>query len=915
MKRFFLIFTIGFLILIWIPTTAGAAFGFNYFDLAFTEEDGTAATKAGTHPFAMTTSFGTNVDSEGFVEGQLKDLFLQLIPGLAADTTAYERCTTLQYLERSCPPETVVGISANSTSEPGLWVTSPLFNLTPPPGVLARFGFRVDTANIVVDAGLSQDPPYIPVAVSRKTPQMVSVFANKTQVWGDPSASAHDGLRGSCGISVVKFPTLDIPGFEFESQGKSCPIPPQSKPFLTLPTNCAAPLTSRFEAFSWTDEKDTGETQLPTLTDCEELSFEPSIDAQPTNRTTHSPTGLDVSLEVDDVGLTSIGGTAQSHIRKVVFALPEGMVANPSIAEGLGVCSEAELGRETLHSAPGEGCPQAAKIGTLEVESPLIDQPVKGSLYQATPRANLAENSLLAFYFVIKNPELGIVVKQPTKVVPDPRTGQLVAITDEIPQLPFSHFNLHFREGGRSPLVSPPLCGLYEAKAVITPWSGQASLETTSTFDIASGPDGGPCPSGGVPPFDPGFIAGSRDNAGGAYSPFSMRLTRRDGDQDLTRFDATLPPGIVAKLAGVAKCSDAQIALAKTKPGVIEQQNPSCPIDSRIGSVKAGAGVGSQLTYAAGSVYLAGPFAGAPLSVVGIVPAVAGPFDVGTVVTRQALVIDPRTAEVRADGAKSDPLPHILAGIPLAVRDIQVHIDRENFTLNPTSCDPLATTAQIWGGGSDLFGTSDDASVTRRARYQAAGCQRLGFKPRLSLKLQGGTKRGAHPTLRAVLRPRPGDANIENAVARLPKSAFLDQAHIRTICTRVQYVADSCPQGAVYGYVRAFSPLLEEPLQGPAYLRSSNHKLPDLVFSLHGLVDFETVARIDSKRGGIRATFADVPDVPITKVIIAMQGGKKGLIVNSTDLCAAKRRANVRLDAHNGKGRTIRPLMRTRCRK
>ncbi|HEY8815881.1 MAG TPA: hypothetical protein VIP57_12355, partial [Candidatus Dormibacteraeota bacterium] len=324
------------------------------------------------------------------------------------------------------------------------------------------------------------------------------------------------------------------------------------------------------------------------------------------------------------------------------------------------------------------------------------------------------------------------------------------------------------------------------------------------------------------------------------------------------------------------------------------------------------------LTYVHGSIYLAGPFGGAPLSVVAVVPAVAGPFDVGTIVTRQALQFNPRTGEVTVDGAHSDPIPHILAGIPLVVRDIQVNVDRSGFMINPTDCSPFATRAQIFGGGTNLFSSVDDSPVGREARYQAANCASLAFKPQLSLKLKGGTHRGGHPRLRALLRPRSHDANIAGTVVRLPRSAFLDQGHIRTICTRVQYAAGAghgaaCPPGAVYGHVRAFSPLLSEPLEGPAFLRSSNHNLPDLVFSLHGLVDFEAVARLDSKHGGIRASFADIPDAPISKVVVDMQGGKKGLIVNSTDLCTAEHRANVQLAAHNGKQLRLKPALRPSC--
>jgi hypothetical protein len=280
-----------------------------------------------------------------------------------------------------------------------------------------------------------------------------------------------------------------------------------------------------------------------------------------------------------------------------------------------------------------------------------------------------------------------------------------------------------------------------------------------------------------------------------------------------------------------------------------------------------------------------------------------------------ALRVDPRSGQVQVDGAASDPIPHILAGIPLKVRDIRVHADRPDFTLNPTSCELFSVPAQLWGGGADVFSPADDAPVSLSERFQAANCAKLGFKPRLALRLRGGTERGAHPALRSVFRPRPKDANLSDLVLRLPRSAFLEQAHIRTICTRLQFAADSCPAGAVYGHAAAFTPLLDQPLKGPVYLRSSNHDLPDLVIGLHGLVDVEAVARIDSVKGGIRATFSDLPDAPIAKVTVEMQGGRKGLIVNSRDLCAKRSRALAKLSAHNGRRRNLRPLIRVSCAK
>ncbi|HEX8690414.1 MAG TPA: hypothetical protein VF729_09260, partial [Solirubrobacterales bacterium] len=663
--------------------------------------------------------------------------------------------------------------------------------------------------------------------------------------------------------------------------------------------------------------------QTPGMTGCDKLGFAPEISVRPTTDHAASPTGIEVGLEVTDPGLLSPTGTAHSDIKKALVTLPEGMTVNPSVAEGLATCTPAQYGAERIDSAPGEGCPEASKVGTIEAESPLLEgEIVKGSLFVATqddpatpqPGAENPFDALIALYIVIKHPELGIIVKQAGKVEPDPRTGQLISSFDELPEVPLSDVRLRLREGGRSPLISPDRCGTYTTEAAFTPWADPAkTLLTTSSFQITRGVGGGPCPPAGPPPFAPGFLAGSLNNTAGAHTPFYLRLTRADGEQDMTRFSSILPPGVTGKLAGVAKCPDAAIEEAKAKTGRVELAAPSCPSASQIGRTVGGAGVGSQLTYVSGSLYLAGPYKGAPLSAVAITPAVAGPFDAGTVVVRVALTLNPTTAEVIADGSASDPIPHILKGIPLKVRDLRVYVDRPNFVLNPTGCEPSQVRATLWGGGLDPFSSADDAPVALANRFQAADCAHLGFKPRLSFQLKGGTKRGGHPALRTVFRPRPGDANTAKVVARLPRSAFLDQGHIRTICTRVQFAADSCPPGAIYGKVRAFTPLLEEPLEGPAYLRSSDNKLPDLVFDLHGLVDIEAAARVDSIKGGIRVTFPALPDAPLSKAVIEMQGGRKGLIVNSRNLCAGPSRAKLNLTAHNAKTRALRPLMRAQC--
>jgi hypothetical protein len=925
----------------WLAPSAAASFGLNGFDVAFTNADGTPATQAGSHPFAVTTAFGVNYTGTGpkaVTEGRVRDAVLEAVRGFAGDPSAYPRCSTLDFAQvegsyNACPLDTQVGIVANQITEPGTWTTSPIFNVAPPPGVLLRLGFRVaNVVNVVVDVGVSTEPPYRPTAALRNTSELVYVYGSKAQLWGNPSDPAHDELRGECGGSVRTLPPGDVADYEFESEtGKSCPVAPNPRPFLTLPTTCGEPLPSSYRALSWEGATASGSVLThdakgnpAPFKGCGKLAFHPTIAAKPTTLAAQSPTGLDFSLDVQDEGIRSLEGLAASDVEKAVVTLPQGMTVNPSQAEGLAVCSEADLARETLDALPGEGCPQASKIGTVEVESPLLEgELLKGSLFVAKPYENQAQNSLIAFYIVIKDPSLGIRIVQPARVDPDPATGQLITTTEDIPQLPFSHFRLHFREGGRSPLISPPGCGPFTASAKLYPWSGGAPVTSNSTFQIVSGPDNGPCPKGPAP-FHPGFEAGSLDNAAGAYSPFAMRLTRKDGEQDMGRFSFVLPPGVVPKLAGIPYCPEAAIARAKSRSGphggAEELADPSCPAASQIGRTVAGAGVGSQLTYVPGKLYLAGPYHGDPISAVSITPGLAGPFDAGTVVVREALRLNPVTHVGEVDGSASDPIPHILKGIPLNVRELQVYADRPEFTLNPTNCSRFAAQATIWGEGTALE-PRPETPVGLSSPYQAADCAALPFKPKLGLKLRGATKRGGFPALHAVYTPRPGDANLADLSLQFPRSEFVEQGHFRTICTRVQFAAgdgfgSACPEGSVYGHVRAYSPLLAQPLEGPVFLRSSNHNLPDAIFALHGLVDIEVDVRIDSHHGHLRATLEGSPDAPVSRAIVDMQGAAKGLFVNSTSLCGQAHRAIADLSAQNGKLERITPAMRALgCRK
>ncbi len=907
---------------LWAPASASAAFGLKELDATFTSQGGAVVTQAGAHPFAFTINLSTNTKPEpelpelGEVTDEaVKDLTINNFAGLAGNPTATPRCSTAQFLasiagQPACSAGTRVGSASVRVGDPHDAPTNTrVFNLTPPPGVVLRLGFAPLGVRVTVEISVKPTPPYNPVAKVINVSNLVQFYSSKVTLWGVPADSAHDGERGG---------PANVP----------------EVPFLTLPRACEGPLATLFEADSWQGsffEKSifTHDELGPVgFTDCERLGFAPHTSTQSSTDQVESPSGLDFSLNVDDEELANPKGIADSDIKKATVTLPEGMTLNPSVAEGLATCSEVGFAAESLASAPGEGCPEASKVGTVEVETPLLeDQVLRGELFVAQqddpttpqPRAENPFDSLIALYMAIKDPELGILVKLAGRVSPNPTTGQIETTFgeagEEIPQFPLSHVRIHLREGARSPLISPAACGTYTTNALFTPWADPTRpVNAPSSFKITQGLGGGPCPPAGTPPFVPGFSAGTLNNDAKSFSPFSVRLTRRDGDQDLTKVSAVLPPGVIGTIAGVEKCTEAQIAAAKAKRGRAELASPSCPANSEIGRTTAGAGVGSQLTYVPGKLYLAGPYKGDPLSMVAITPAVAGPFDIGNVVLRFALTLNPNNLQVEVDGSASDPIPHILEGIVLKVRDLRAYVDRPHFIFNPTNCEPSEAGLTAFGSFADVFNPADDVPVSLTSRFQAANCASLGFKPKMSLSLKGGTHRGDHPALTAVVTPRSQDANFAQAIVTLPRSAFLDQGHIRTICTRVQFAAKACPPGSIYGFAKAWTPLVDEPAEGPVYLRSSDHNLPDLVAALRGPpsaeVDFDLVGRIDSHKGGIRGSFESIPDVPVSKFVLEMQGGKKGLIVNSRGLCAHPSKAIARLSGQNGRRYDFNPTVK-----
>jgi hypothetical protein len=634
------------------------------------------------------------------------------------------------------------------------------------------------------------------------------------------------------------------------------------------------------------------------MTGCDQLSFNPSLYAQPTTTQTDSASGIDVDLEVPQPQSSTV--PSPSELRGSTVTLPEGFSINPNAADGKTSCSDAEARFGTEEESR---CPEFAKVGSLTIDSSALPGPLPGFVYLGDPQpGNRYRIFLVANGFATH-------IKLSGTVIPNPVTGQLKVIFENLPQTPLTAFNMHFFGSERGLLATPTQCGTYPVTSTFTPWDTSLSTQTsTQFFTIDSGPSGSPCPPA-TRAFNPGFRASSLGHTGGTHAPFWVELTRSDGDQNLSGVSITTPPGFSATIKGVPYCSDVALGLAtsSTYTGLQEQAAPSCPVASQIGTAITGAGAGNHPLYVPGKVYLSGPYKGAPLSLAVITPAISGPYDLGDVVVRAALHLDPTTAQITAT---SDPLPQILEGIPLRLRSIRINLDRPDFALNPTNCDPFSVTSQITGSQRTVASRSTD--------FQVADCALLPFTPKLALKFSGSTKRAGNPALHAVLTyPKGGPyANIARTEVTLPPTEGIDNAHIQNPCTRVQFAANACPPSSVIGSAKAETPLLAQPLAGPVYLMTGfGHKLPDLVADLKGQFNIVLDGHIDSIHRRIRTTFETVPDAPVSKFTLDLNGDKKGLIENNTNLCASTHRLNVNLVGQNGKMVEENPTLATGCAK
>lgn len=875
-----------------------------------------STSQAGAHE-DLTTSFDFAHNAAGRTFNDVRTTIVNLPVGFTANSTAVPTCSPAQLLGYAgevgfvaqCPLASQIGlitldVSVVGRSQPSE-ITVPLYNMEVTSfGVTAELGFRtVFLTQILVvsvrpgDDGLTVTSPNI-----AKLGEARNV---RVTVWGLPASHEHDQQRGeTCGVFG------ELPPVCHNEFGGPTAAHIPVKPFLSNPTSCGT-FTASMSSNSWETPELFSEAsnEIGPIGECDRVPFDPSIEVQPSTRSAESPTGLAVSLIVPQAWDNSYS-VATSNLKDTRVALPQGVTINPSAGSGLGACSPAQYAAERSDSLPGEGCPPESKIGSIEIETPVLAEKILGSVYVATPFDN-PFGSLLALYIVAKVPDRGILVKVAGRVDLDPVTGQLTTTFDDTPQQPFNRFTLKFRPGATAPLVSPPACGSYVAQAALTPWSAplEPRLVNSSPFQTSFGVHEGPCPSGGIPPFHPQLISGTQNNDGGSQSPFYLRIVREDGEQEITKFTTILPPGLTGNLTGIPFCSDNQIEAARHATGAQEIEKPSCPAASEIGHTIVSAGVGSVLAQTPGKVYLAGPYHGSALSIVSVTSAKVGPFDLGTVVIRFGLHINPITAQVEIDASGSDPIPHIIEGIVVHVRDIRVYIDRPKFITNPTNCERFAITNTITGAGANPASTGDDQDVTTSAPFQAADCASLAFKPRFVASTSGKTSRANGASLKVQLTypnaPAGSQANIRSVKVALPKQLPSRLPTLKLACVDTVFDANpaACPPASRVGVARAMTPILPVPLEGPAYFVShGGHEFPELIIVLQGYgftIDLHGQTFI-TKQGITTSTFRTIPDEPVTSFQLTLPTGPYSALAAPEGVCNTRLRMPTAFTAQNG---------------
>jgi hypothetical protein len=916
--------------------TQGVGFGIKSFEVSFLNEDGTPDTQAGSHPYQFVNTFvlnshfkrqESNADSPyiRLPDGVLRDLKIDLPPGFVGDPDApSQRCTgqqlELEFGDQDCPPESIVGElhlrwSENQQRQASL--QDFLFAMPSVRGVALQLGTNFFLPLLYINNGVLAGGNYPVQATVTEAPTQAPIFSSRTVLPGVLAPCVKVGLgSGKYEAGCIETETAGVVGGEYERE------PGKGKAFLTLPTGCHGPLRSTMTADSWEEPNNWAKASTVTrnaagtpvsLTGCSKLKFPPTITASPDTTDASTSSGLTVGVHVPQTAAFNPAGLAESSLRDTTVTLPEGVAINPAGADGLEACSEGLAGFEgftefnseyepgnktpTFSPTPLEQlqpgvsfCPNGSKIGTVKIKTPLLEHELEGSVYLAAQSSN-PFGSLVAMYLMVEDPFSGSTIKLTGEVSLNPQTGQIVTTFKNTPDLPFENLELHFFGGERAPLTTPSRCGTYTTEATFVPWDGNGPVNASSSFQIEHGPNGSPCPGTSLP-FNPSLTAGMTSVQAGGFSPFTMTMSREDGQQNLQAISLSMPSGLSGLLSGVRLCGEA------------EANAGTCGPESEIGETIVSVGVGNDpFSVKGGKVYITGPYKGAPFGLSIVNPAVAGPYNLGQVIVRAKIEVNPITAALTITSDNEGPykIPQYIDGIPLQIKHVNVTITRPGFTFNPTNC----TKTEIGGSLHSTEGATDTLSVP----FQATNCATLGFAPKFAVSTSGKTSKANGASLNVKLTypstPFGSQANIARVKVDLPKQLPSRLTTLQKACTAAQFNTNpaGCPAASFIGHAKAITPLLPVPLEGPAiFVSHGGEAFPSLIVVLQGYgVTIDLVgSTFISKAGITSSTFKTVPDAPVGSFELTLPEGKYSALAANGNLCTSKLAMPTEFLAQNG---------------
>jgi hypothetical protein len=790
-----------------------------------------SSSQAGGHP-DFTTSFAFNTNAEGDVVGQTKNVRLELPAGLLGDPRATPQCTPEELSGYDCQPSQQVGVLDARFTFPGQEPVEeqvPVYNMIASSGHTATLAATLAFVPVLIQLDIRRDGSYGLTAMIENLSTFIPLQEVSLTLWGVPADPSHDPQR------VGPPPEHATP----------TPAGVAPAPFMFASSDCSdGALESSLAVESWQGQSAAASAQMPAPTGCSLITeSSPELTVTPETTQAASPSGYDVNLSTpQDLEPYAF---ATPDLRDLVVTLPAGTVVNPSAANGLTACSPAEF---SLGSRAPVSCPAGSTVGSVEIDTPLLSAPLTGSLYLAQQGSN-PFGSLIALYLLAEGG--GVQVKLAGPVELNPSTGQLTASFARLPQLPFSSLELTFTGGPGALLSNPRSCGQAQSTAYLTAYSSATPIEMSSAFDV----------SGCAPyTFAPAFTAGTSTVQAGAYTPLSVSVSRLDSEQELGE---------------VGECQEPQATAGE------------CGAGSLLGEATVAIGAGPEPYWIRGGrVYLTGPYGGGPFGLAIVVPAVAGPLDLGQLVVRAAIDVTPASSALTIVAAQ---LPQILDGIPLQLRTVDLTIDRPAFMFDPTNCEPLSVGGTVTG--------SEGAIVQLSSRFEAAGCASLPFKPSLSASTRGnGAFAGNGASLKVRITAlaegagsKSPEANLKSVHVELPRLLPTRLSTLQQACEAAQFAASpaSCPASSIVGTATIHTPILPVPLQGPAYFVShGGAAFPDLVLVLTGdNVTIQLTGKTEIKNGVTYTHFEVLPDSPIQSFELNLPEGPHSVLAATKDLC------------------------------